>query len=247
MRDKTEELSIFDICLKIGSTFEGATFDTVTNNFDGQGLSLGILQFGIKNETFKNYILNMIDPMEIDVFPVPILPLYNLKGDDAVLWVKDIILDDKGNIKKEWLIAWKKFLSNQTIINLQKRAVDKYFHQAKCLVGKYGFNQDNKRAMVFFFDIALQVWNMKDIDPVKANSEQAQNILQMYTTENMILWQNIELNEDQQKLVILAHLRALKCKIEWRNAFFNRKATIATGIGIVNKEKFDFRKLFTVS
>lgn len=247
MKDKKEELSIFDICIKISSAFEGSNFDTVTNGFDGQGLSLGILQLGIKNETFKNYILNMIDPMSIDVFPVPILPLYYLNGNDAVLWIKDLMIDQNGKVKDEWVIAWKKYLSNQTIINLQKKAMDKYFHQAKCLSGKYGFSQDNKRSMAFFFDIALQSWNMEGIDPVAPHKEQATNILQMNSSENMVTWCNTELTEDQQKLVILAHYRSKKCLPEWRNDFFIRKATIAIGQGIVHKQKYDFRKLFMES
>lgn len=242
-----KELSIFDTCLHITSNFEGADFGTVVGNFDGQGMSVGVLQFNLKSESFKNYILNHIDPMKYDFFPVPITPLIKLSGEDSVIWAKDNMLRPDGSVKTEWRIAWAEFLTNPVIINLQKNACSKYFHQARCLAGRFGFNQDNKRAMAFFYDVAVQVWNMKDIDPVKAHLEQAQNILQIYSTENYLLWQNIELNEDQQKLVILAHLRALKCKPEWRISFFNRKATIATSIGIVNKEKYDFRKLFTVS
>lgn len=241
-----DKQTLFDNCLNITKQFEGADYDTVIGNFDGQGMSFGILQFNLKSETFKNYILAFINHMSYDYFPVSIEPLQKMSGVDSVAWAKDIMIDQYGKVKPEWVKAWKTFLSNPIVINLQKDACSKYFHQAKCLAGKFGFNRENQQAMSFFYDCAVQVWSV-DVDFMYSGKDHAENILQSYDAENMALWLGFTPTEDQRKLIIIAHLRALKCKPEWRQAFFTRKATIAVGYGIVNKKKYDFRELFKVS
>ena len=241
-----EKLTVFDTCLKITSKFEGASFDTVTGNFDGQGMSLGILQWNINQGTFRAYILNHLDLLMFDYFPVPITPLYSMDNSASMAWVKDVVLDMNGNVKPEWNDAFKRFLTESSVINLQKRACDKYFHRAKEICGILGFTHENKRAMAFSFDIAVQSWSL-GIDRPEANHSQADSITQIYGVDNYMLWNGLEMSEEQQILIIAAHLRALKCKPEWRNVFFTRKCTIALGLGIVNKEKHDFRKLFTES
>lgn len=238
--------TLFDICLSTTASYEGASFDTVTNSFDGQGLSLGILQWNIGTGSFRDHILSFVNVMNFDYFPVPIAPLYSLNNNDAVKWVKDVVLDNVGNVKPEWLSSFKRFLTEPSIINQQKRACDKYFHQAKCISSKLGFSHDNLRAMMFSFDIAVQSWSLL-IDRPEANNLQAESIKELSTTENYIWWVDKELSEEQQVLLITAHLRSLKCKPEYKLAFFTRKATIAIGCGIVNNTKYDFNKLFTES
>lgn len=232
----------YDVCLKITGSFEGADYDTVTGNFDGQGMSFGILQLNLKSETFKNFILNFCGDDVLDTFPVSIRPLKELNGTDSVIWAKDVMLDLNGNVKQEWVRAFKIFLTRSDVINLQKRACDKYYHRAKELCGRYGFSQNNRRHMAFFYDCAVHVWSM-GVELSFYSKEQCANILTMYGTENMNLWIEQLLTDDQIKLVTLAHLRALKCKPEWRKAFFVRKATIAIGIGFVNGEVMDYRKI----
>ena len=240
-----EKLTVYDICLKITGDFEGRGFGTVTDNFDGQGLSCGIIQFNLGQGTLQNYILNHINEMMYD-FPLPITPLIGATPNQAMTWHKDNCLDVNGKLKKEWRAAWEAFMIKPAIINLQKRACDKYFHQAKCIVGKLGFTHENVRAMAFAFDIAVQSWALI-IDTPKANKQQAESIKELSTTENYIWWVDKELSEEQQVLLITAHLRSLKCKPEYKMNFFTRKAAIAIGCGIVNNTKYDFNKLFTES
>lgn len=235
--------TIYDTCLKVTADFEGYGYGTITDNFDGQGLSVGIIQFSLGQGTLQNYILNHINEMMYD-FPIPITPLIGSTPSQALTWHKDNCLDSNGKLKQEWRDAWAAFMTKPSIINLQKRACDVYFHQAKCIAGRLDLSHDDKRSMAWAFDLAVQSWSLK-IDPPIVNKNQAESILEMYDTENYMLWSSVELTEAQQKLVIASHLRALKCKPEWRNNFFTRKATIATGLGIVNGKKYDLKKLFT--
>ena len=236
-------MTIFDTCLKITSTLEGSDFSTVTGNFDGQGMSFGILQLNLKSETFKSNVLNFINVLSYDYFPVSIEPLQKLSGIDSVLWAKDIMLNYDNSVKKEWITAWGKFLTNPSIINLQKKACDRYFHQAKCLTGKFGLSNTDKKVMAYFYDCAVQVWSM-NVDLPSIKTEHVENILQLYGVENMQLWQPLELSEIEKTLVVISHLRAIQCKQEWRIDFFTRKCSIAIGVGIIHKQKYDFRKMF---
>jgi hypothetical protein len=162
---------------------------------------------------------------------------------DAVNWAKDIMHDLHGQLKPEWKDAWSRFMTDPVIINLQKHAIDKYFHQAKRICGRIGFAHDHRRAMAWSFDLAVQNWSL-DIDLPPDNYDQCYNILTSYDQENLILWIGEHLEPYQRQLVILSHLRAMKCKPEWRANVFVRKATIAIGTGWVNKTLYKLQKLF---
>lgn len=238
-----KEPTLFDTCLKITSAFEGSDYGTVTEDFDGGGISVGILQFNLKSNTLQAYILNQINEIYFD-FPFSILPLIESKKETAIIWHKDNCCDMYGKLKPEWKTAWHNFMLKPEIINLQKQACSKYFHRAKEICGILGFPHENKRAMAWAYDLAVQSWSL-GIDEPKLNIEQANNIIQLYGQENFMIWNQQDMTDEMRTLVIASHLRALKCKQEWRFAFFSRKCTIAMGIGIVNKQKYDFRKLFT--
>lgn len=238
-----ENITIYDTCVKITAGFEGTDYSTIAGNFDEQGISAGIMQWNLGSGTLQAYILNKLNLMAYGYFPVPILPLQTLGERDAVVWAKDVMLDTNGKLLPQWDKAWRRFLTEAAVINCQKRAIDKYFHRAKEMAGRMGFAHDNRRAMAFCFDVAVQSWNL-GINAPEANLEQASNILQKYDSKNLELWATEKLNPDQQKLIIAAHYASLKMKPEWRMDFFSRKATIAVGIGWVHGKKWDLKKLF---
>lgn len=242
---KTVPTTIFDVCLKITSTFEGADYGTVSLNIDGNGPNFGILQLNFGTGTFQNYILNHINFMYYD-FPKPITALIGSTPTIALGWLKDNCCGADGMMTEEWRLAWREFLLKPQIISLQKMAAGRYFMRAKEIAGFLGLSHQNARGMAFSYDTAVQVWSL-GVNMPEPNHEQQQAIIQLYGIENYMLWNSIELTDEQTSLVIFSHLRALRCREEWRKAFFVRKATISIGVGIVNGDKHDFRKLFTES
>ncbi len=241
METHLNNLSIYDLCLKITSAFEGASFDTVSGNFDSQGLSVGILQFNLGQGTLQRYILNFCD-VDNYRFPVSIRPLQKLSPDDSVKWAKDTMLDARGNVLQDWVVSWREFLTDPVIINLQKKACDKYFHRAKEICGELGFSHDNRRAMVFSYDLAVQSWSL-GINRPQINDAQCESIIAMADSKNAPLWMDEKLDSCQKILLIASHLRSLKCNPQWQRAFFVRKATIAIGIGYVNGEVKNYKNL----
>lgn len=239
-------MTIFDTCVHITGKFEGTGYGSVTGNFDKQGISAGLLQWNIGSGTLQHYILNYhnVDNHE---FPRSIRPLQDLKPAEAVVWVKDVMLDEVGNLKPEWKKSWEAFMTHPYVINTQKYAIGKYFQRAKEIAGKAGFTQDNARAMAWAFDIAVQNWSF-EVDRVEeASLDHARNIMSKYSSENYALWSDVRLTPEQRRMIVMTHYRCLKSKPEWRNDVFARKATIAMGVGIVHKTKHDFNKLFTGS
>lgn len=231
--------SIYDTCIRITADFEGTGYDSVSGNFDGMGLSCGLLQWNLGQGTLQNYILNHCNLLTHN-FPVNIDHLQKITPSEAVIFAKDVMHDSRGKLKPEWAIAWKMFMTSPAVINLQKRAVDKYYHRAREICGKLGFPHENTRAMAFSFDVAVQNWSF-NVDRPQANIEQSNNILELYDAKNFALWHEERLTDDQRILIIAAHLRAIQCKKEWRHAVFVRKATIAIGLGYVNGSLHDYR------
>lgn len=234
--------TIYDLCIHITSKFEGTDYGTVTGNFDGMGISLGLLQWNLGTGSLQNFILNHINHMSYD-FPVSIEPLVKLSPKESVSWAKDVMLEPDGSIKPDWLSSWKTFATNQYVINQQKRAIDKYFHRAKSLAGRFGYSHDNRNAMPFFFDVAVQNWSLEVQNP-EPSIDHAINCMSLYSKDNFNVWCKEEMTPEKAHMVILAHFRAMQSKPEWRNAVFDRKATAAMQIGIVNKELWNFKKLF---
>lgn len=236
-----EVITIYDACLKITGAFEGRGYGTVTGNFDGMGLSCGILQWNIGSGTLQNQILSQVNLMAYD-FPLPIHALVYLPAKDAVKWCKDVMHDASGNMYDDWKTAFVNFMTHPTVINVQKKACDPYYHRAKEICGKMGFSHENRTAMAWAFDIAVQVWSF-DIDRPEPNQDHAMNVVLKYSPDNFSLWINQAFREDQIKMLIASHLRALKCKQEWRKAFFDRKSVIAANHGFAQKTKWDYRKV----
>lgn len=239
---KKVPMSIYDMCIQITGDFEGSGYGKVTGNFDGQGLSLGFLQWNFGQGTFQDYILNNVDVMAYNYFPLPIHHLQKLSNEQAVNWIKDVMLE--GNeVKANWKLAWERFLLEPSVINVQKRAIDKYFHQAKTICGQLDFPHDNKRAMAFSFDLAVQNWSL-DVNLEHVSTDHAYNILSLYGPDNARLWLLENLTTEKAKLVIAAHFKALKVNPKWRKDVFTRKCTIAMGIGIVHGKTYKLNKLF---
>jgi hypothetical protein len=234
-------MTIYDTCIKITGAFEGSDYDTITGNFDGCGISCGVLQFNLGTGTLQRYILNFCN-VDNYRFPVSIRPLKKLSPEDSVKWTKDIMLDANGKVKPEWAASWREFLSDPIVVNLQKRAMDKYFHQAKCIAGQLGLPHDNVRAMAWAFDLSVQSWSL-GIERPQINDAQCESIMSMADSKNAPLWLNESLDDTQKLLLIASHLRSLKCNQKWKHAFFVRKATIAIGIGYVNGTVMNFKNI----
>lgn len=238
---KEDPISIYDLAVKITGDFEGTNYTTIVGNFDGQGITCGLLGWNLGQGTLQNYILNHVDLMAYN-FPLPISNLHRLHPKDAVNWCKDIMLDADGDLLPEWRSAWERFISEPSVINVQKRAIDKYFHQAKRVCGALGFNHEHRRAMAFAFDVAVQNWSL-NVELPDASVQQAENIISLYGADNAALWLMEPMSLEKARLVTAAHYKALTVNPKWRTDVFTRKCTISMGIGKVHGKVYKLNKL----
>lgn len=239
----SNQSTIYDLCLHITGGFEGTTFSTVTGNFDFQGISCGILQFNLGQGSLQNYILNHVDLMAYDYFPLPINNLHRMNPNDAVTWAKDNMMNALGELLPNWRSAWERFLVEPSVLNVQKRAIDKYFHQAKRICGELDFPHENRRAMAFAFDVAVQNWSLQ-VELPDTRIEHAQNLITLYGADNASIWVDEEMTMEKARLVIAAHYRAMKSNPKWRHDVFTRKCTIAMGIGKVHGKIYKLNRMF---
>jgi hypothetical protein len=236
-------LQDFEAALKVVALFEGTDFATVAGNFDGQGLSCGVLQWNLGQGSLQNHILTRVNLMMYD-FPVPFYPVCRLTNEAAVQWAKDIILDPSGEPKPEWKRALQAMLVKPEVINLQKEACGRYWRRAHEILGQLGMGPGTRRQKIWAFDLAVQNWSaaltdgelrrIRDSIPYVNLRSHAEAVMQRWDTQNWMLWEEMPMTDEQAILVIASHFRAQKCRPEFQRDVFARKATIAMGAGYVH-------------
>lgn len=235
------KLSKEEVALEISSQFEGAGWGGVTGNFDGQGLSAGVLQWnfgqGSLQELLRHYI-SANGSLPEGVFPRDISHFANANNADAVRMSG--IMQEKNKVKKIWKDAWSKFLSSPEGRAVQMTSAAPYFQKASSMANTAGMT--STKAFCFFFDIAVQNGSMKGVAPGEPKPEYIADILNG-SKENSTLWKNVDLDNESQILLAMAWERAHKSHSRWVMDVFSRKGTIAVGQGTVHKKMRDLRDL----
>ena len=98
--------------LQITGSFEGSGYNQISGNFDGQGISAGILQWNYGQGSLQNKILRpLIDEYGTEVidekFPLPVCQTAYMTPKEAIAFAKKYMLDDKGRLRKNWADGWR--------------------------------------------------------------------------------------------------------------------------------------------
>ncbi len=174
------KLDRLDIALSITGKFEGRGYSQVTGNFDGMGISCGILQWNLGMESLQAKILRpyiskhgSIDALHI--FPSAIIDgLSNLRAIAAVNRCKEYMFYD-GDIKPNWRAAWESFLLLPAVIELQKLACSGIATQADTMMQGLGF--DSLRAFCWCFDIVTHNGSLKGVKRPKPDRARASELI----------------------------------------------------------------------
>ena len=99
--------------LDITGAFEGSGFNQVTGNFDGQGISAGVLQWNYGQGSLQSKILKPILSKygrgAFDMFPNPsaVIDSAYMSASRGKSQAKRYMLTWGGKVKPEWESAWK--------------------------------------------------------------------------------------------------------------------------------------------
>lgn len=155
-----------EAALEITGGFEGSTFRTITGDFDGMGVSVGVLQWNYGQGSLQTKILqpyiNLKGTRLLDsFFPEPISKSATMTAKEAVAFARKVMLDGK-KLKAGWGAAWQRFLSQELIKEIQMQAARSI--AARAYQDAVSNNLRSKRAFCWFFDVHVQNGSMKGIN-----------------------------------------------------------------------------------
>lgn len=218
-----------DKALLITAAFEGTGFNKAVGNFDGMGISFGLLcwNFGmgtlqpLLKEFYKQGMTTFRAYCQVDgkdYFPA-FMSAINLPKDQAVQWAKTIQKDNK--LLPHWKVIFQRLGDNQVYRNIQMQFAERsYMARAKKDMASFGLSDE--RSLALFFDIAVQNGGIRPAHRLLVNKNK----------------KGKELLED------IARAVASCANPRWKNDVLSRKMTIVNGKGKVHGKVYDLKQMF---
>ena len=213
-------------CLQLTSAIEGHGYGMVAGNFDGAGLTWGIIGFTLKYGDLRDVILT-VQSQYPEAITNAFGPLANELLDKIVLdfskaqaWANSISEGPKRYaVRKDWREGFARLGARQEVRRLQvERALQKYYEPALVTAGRIGFSTELGVALAF--DIHVQNGGVKAAALKQLAREQ----------------QDGALRSQRALRLRTAELVAQSAKSEWRPDVLARKTAIASGEGTVHGE-----------
>jgi len=222
--------------LKITGDFEGGGYGSLAGNFDGQGVSAGILQWNLGQGTLQlllgKYIVKFGPISENIIFPESIDHLAFLDRTDAIAFAKANMLDGK-NLRSDWACCWKQFLRLKGCIEVQNDLA-RITYGRRAYEAMDAWEMHSLRSFCFFFDVSVQNGSMRGIKPFDINAHEFWELMEAVPDELKKHWEFITPTSEQMVLFVAGYRRSRKSKKPYQNDVLSRKACIAMGRGLVH-------------
>ena len=248
--------SLFATCLSVSGAFEnggGASYDTVAGNFDGNGLSVGILQWNAGQGTLQTLLIKISETMGWDTmqayFKSSIHQLALSKPADAIAFCLDHYIETgTKNVDPAAKVIWQTFLNQPTCIAAQVAlAQQTVLAHAQRLVTQYTptYN-DRTRAYAFFFDVVTQEGGMAvghtEVPPISGTPD-ISDVIAFANANNAIcagIWAAHTSGDSLAQLLLhYGYARAMLANPAYRWDTCARRGTIACRSGIVHDTYID--------
>jgi hypothetical protein len=257
-----DDKSLLELCLKVSGGFEGTngpSYTSLTGNFDGMGMSVGILQWNAGMGTLQTLLQSIGTKMGWDkaqtFFSSDIHHLAVLTPKDAIQFCLDhYIASGSTHLDPGAAAKWVTFLSQPESIAAQvELATNGVLARAKTLVKNYCVGHQNEtRPYAFFFDLVTQSGGMQnakgkvdeyDDDPV-AFMPEILAFVQQKSPQDAAAWKPI-LDQDMlaRLLMYYAYKRSLLSNPAYVWDALSRRGAIACRTGIVHGRLVNFNNL----
>jgi hypothetical protein len=160
-----DDRELLEICLKVTGTFESNAvhYDAIAGNFDGQGLSAGVLQWNAGQGTLQILVRAIILKMGVakaqSFFKSDIAAFSKLFPSEAIAFAQQhYLLEGSTHLSPAAIAAWHSFLeTDASIAAQQEMAIASTLDAAKRMAAKYmtGY-ETSTRVIAFFFDLINQ-------------------------------------------------------------------------------------------
>lgn len=216
--------------INISASFEGNGYTNITGNFDGQGLSLGIIQWNIGQGSLQpllNSFVNKHNNQAKEIFGDNYATLVKaLQGSkqDQMKWAKSIN-DNRNRIKPDWKAQLIAMCNTKEFQEIQNKAMVKTINKAYSIASD--FNLKSERGLALAFDIAVQNGGF--------TKERTKLIQQKIKKGNL---------SEQEALKVIAQAAVDKSRDEYQNDVKSRKFTIVNGTGTVHGKHYNLEREF---
>ena len=223
--------AVADRCLQLTAAFEGHGFGRAQGNFDGAGITWGIIGFTLQHQGIRKVVrtIHAQHPELVrEAFGSKTPELISIVGapwKDRLAWADSVSLGTtKTRLAQPWRRAFERFGEMEPVQALQVELANKeYFRPAVQTAQEYALRSELGLSLAF--DIHVQNGGVQ-----KRAREQIRRIRQQHPIPS-----------EREMRVILANSVADASKARWREDVRARKLTIATGSGKVHREWFVLR------
>lgn len=225
--------------LSITGAFEGRGFTNLAGNFDGQGLSFGILQWNLGQGTLPPLLLQMYkrDPQHFqEIFSSDTQAFLSILTADRAtqLDFAQKINDPRKRVIEPWRNRFLRLGLYPPFQQIQVEFSQTLIKQAKVLARLMGVKTE--RGLVLLFDILVQNGGIRPSTRQKifrARQEKEIRLGRLLT--------------EREYLEIIAQYRAQEASPRWRADVLARKLCIIRGQGYVHKRFWNLDKAFGLS
>ena len=214
-------------CLQITAEFEGKGFTKAVGNFDGAGITWGIIGFTLSNGEL-GAVLNEIRSRHPAVFSAAfgeleakIVEVLNSSHAAQINFANSISLgSSKMRILDVWAKAFERLGSDPSVQAIQLQRTENFFEIAER--DRQRFNVQNELGLALCFDIAVQNGGIDSTERARIRAKIDQN---HPTTQ-------------QDLRIIIANVVAENSRPQFIEDVRRRKMTIATAEGTVHGSRF---------
>lgn len=217
---------LFDRCLQLTARFEGTGYKLIIGNFDGAGLTWGIIGFTLKHGELQA-IVNEVAARAPHVLNAAFGPrasellelFHPSSGADLMAWADSVSTGArKQSVADPWRQGFAALGGEPLVQEIQRRrAREKYFEKALTTSARLGIASE--RDIMLCFDIHVQNGSVKRADE---------------TTYRQTIARPKGPKTARARRELLATLVADSASKRFRDDVFSRKNAIATGEGIVH-------------
>lgn len=214
-------------CLQITADFEGTGFTKAVGNFDGAGITWGIIGFTLSNGEL-GAVLTAIRSAHPAVFSAAfgeledkIVEVIHSSHSEQIHFANSISVgSSKMRILDVWAKAFEKLGSDPSVQEIQLERTEKFFEIANR--DRQRFNVENELGLALCFDIAVQNGGIDSTERARIRAKIEQN---HPTTQ-------------QDLRIIIANVVAENSRPQFIEDVRRRKLTIATAQGTVHGSRF---------
>jgi hypothetical protein len=254
-----DDKSLLELCLKVSGGFESSTgpsYTSLTGNFDGQGMSAGILQWNAGQTTLQALVSLIGSSMGWDkaksFFSSDIQEFSTLKGPDGVQWcLNHYVVSGGKDLDPGAKQRWMNFLGQPESVAAQvQMATNGVLGHAKREVAAYAPDYaDNVRPYAFFFDLVTQEGGMTvghhTVPPIPSGQTPDVTDALAFAAQNNArchdLWAGVLASDSEAALLLhYAYARAMLANPTYAWDACSRRGTIACRKGVVHGAALDF-------